>query len=120
MIKGNRVTEVVIVLITLSVLAAIAIPKMQDFKLDKQITATKTLATALSGASTANQAARKKHAPKSISIANCQDVAKLLKDGVLPSGYSIAEHAVPVNGTVACVLSGPSNTTADFSVVGVK
>lgn len=118
--RGFTLMELIIIMIIVSVLAAIAVPKYIDLSSDANTAAIKGVAGALSGANATNFAARAANSTKGIAISNCTQVAGALAGGVLPSGYTITSTSVSVNTTVSCTLNGPNSTTATFSATGIN
>jgi MSHA pilin protein MshA len=120
--NGFTLIELVMVIVILGVLAAVALPKFVDLKGDAQTAATQGVAGAISSASVINYSARKINVANGVPITDCVNAKDLLSGG-LPSGYTVGDLLIPlpipVNGTGACTVSGPSNTQADATLNGI-
>ena len=117
-LSGFTLIELITVMVILTILAIVCLPKYLDFSAKAQTTMTESVAAALSSANAENYATRTENKINGISIKNCSNLSKLILSG-LPSGYKIKGAKVSVNVTIACVLKGPSNTQATFFATGI-
>lgn len=117
--SGFSVIELMLVVAIIGVLSIIVIPKYINLKSNSQTNTTKYLAATLTTANSENYAARIISNANGVAIKNCRDAANMLRNG-LPVGYSINSRGAGVNTTVTCTLTGPSSTTASFSVTGIR
>ncbi|GAA0762222.1 prepilin-type N-terminal cleavage/methylation domain-containing protein [Ideonella azotifigens] len=117
---GFTLIELVMVIVILSVLASVAIPKFIDLGSDAKAAALSGVAGSLSSASAVNYASRKAKATNGNAVANCTDVATSMQGNTLPTGYTITAAAVAVDTTVNCTLTqtSTSNTTT-FQAIGI-
>ena len=116
--QGISLIEIVIIVVSLGVVAVVAIPKLIDLSSDIRIVAIKRYSNALTEANSLNYIARKENANKGISIQNCQDLPNALLEKP-PSGYSIVAQGIESEETVTCILHGPKAVTAMFTVTGI-
>ncbi len=103
--------ELVVVIVILGILAATAMPKLLDMRLDAQIASMNRLAGSLSSAADMNYArcqitSNVASGDKCVTVSNCTDVADLLQGG-LPT----ALQGSP--GTSLYILSQVLSTTAN-------
>ena len=116
--KGQGWFKLTIVVLIVSIVAIIAIPRFIDLTRDGKIAATNAMAAALSSANSANYIHRKAHPSKGVKIVNCTDVVKTLKGGI-SSDFSILPAEIPADVNASCTLNGPSSTTAIFVATGI-
>jgi prepilin-type N-terminal cleavage/methylation domain-containing protein len=116
---GFTLIELVMVIVILSVLASVAIPKFIDLGTDAKAAALAGVAGSLSSASAVNYAGRKANTTYGVAITNCTSAASALQGGV-PTGYTITAAAVAVDATVSCTLTQTATAkTATFQAIGI-
>jgi len=119
---GFTLIELVMVIVILSVLASVAIPKFIDMGTDARKAAVASVAGSLASATAINYAARKANSANGAAVANCTDTATLLQGGALPTGYTITAAAIAANATASCTLTFTSGTNTEvttFQAIGI-
>lgn len=109
----------VIMVLLLILLVIVSVPQFRALSLSQKEAAVARIASSLSAENLVNFTSRMKDSSKGVAIANCSDMAKVLKEG-LSSDYQIASAAVAVGTTVDCVLVGPEHVTASFAASGIN
>ena len=120
LLHGFTLIELIIVIVILGILAVIALPKFIDLSGTSNSATIKSIAGALSSASSSNYIARKANSSVGGAVAACSDVGSLLQGG-LPSGYAISPAAtvVSANSSVTCtVINSAAATSASFTAIG--
>lgn len=117
-VLGITLIELVIVIVSLSILSVIAIPKFIELASSSNTIVAKRCAKALTAASKKNYLMYKEKSSDVVSVHDCKDVSKISSDR-LPSGYSIMPGLIQDSEVATCVLYGPGPTTAMFSAIGV-
>ena len=119
-VNGFTLIELVIIIVILGILAVIAAPKFIDLTGTSNSAAIRSIASALSSASSSNYVARKANSAIGGSVTTCSDVGSLLQGGI-PSGYSIspATTSVSANTSVTCtIINSAAATSASFTAIG--
>jgi|LakMenEpi03Aug12_release.lakeMendotaPanAssembly.Ray.scaffolds.fasta_scaffold1179763_2 MSHA pilin protein MshA len=115
---GFTLVELVVVLVLISLLSVIAIPRFLDWGTSAKQTATNAIASSLGTVSAANFAKRSANSLLGSRVSNCTDLGALLTGG-LPSGYTIRAQAIASESNVSCELKGLGGSTATFLGIGI-
>lgn len=115
---GISLVEIVIIIVSLGILAVIAIPKFIDLSSNANIVTAKRYANALTAASSLNYSSRKETTKSGIPINNCTNIPDALTEKK-PNGFTIISKEINSDETVTCVLNGPESTTAMFTATGI-
>jgi MSHA pilin protein MshA len=115
---GFTLVELVVVLMLISILSAIAIPRFLDWGKSAKQTATNAIASSLATVGASNFAKRSSNPVLGSRVSNCRDLGVLLIGG-LPSGYTITPQAIASESTVSCQLKGLGESTATFLGIGI-
>ena len=108
------------VIVILSILAVMAIPRLMDPQSKARQSATDAVAAALTAASANNYAVRKANSSKGSAVSNCTGVGSL-PTNLLPSGYTITSLAVAADAAASCTVTNPDgSTTATFVWLGIS
>lgn len=119
--NGFTLIELIVVIIVLSVLAAVAVPRYFVLPGDAQQAAVSAVAGALGAASATNYATRKASSSQGIAVTNCQNIGTLLPGGSLPAGYTITSLAVTADTDATCTVTRTSGgKTATFTATGIN
>ncbi len=117
-LQGFTLLELVVVMVLLSILATLAVPRLLDLGPDARLAATESVASALASASASNYASRKANSTLGQAVTNCTDIGGL-QAGILPTGFVINALPVAADTTVSCTLTHQDGTTsATFTAIG--
>jgi|GEM_PF-4630934 len=114
---GFTIIELIIVILLIAIVAILFIPKFIQFPINENTMT--VIADALSSLNKENYKGRSLSISLGTSITNCQDITKLLQQG-LPSDYSISSLSISEGSTQSCPLTGPGRKTALFTATGIK
>ena len=117
--KGFTLIELIIVIVIISFIAAMAIPRFINQTAAASQNSTNAIAGALSAMMADNYAKRSANSANGVAVANCTTGGSLLQTG-LPTGYTITSAGISAGATVTCTLTGLNSTTATFVGIGIS
>ncbi len=116
-LKGFSVWELLIVFTVLSILGAIAIPKIFALRAEEKVSEFKEICKGLTDASAANYKIRKEQPLKGKPIKDCKDVVNLVSKDALNHFKILATPALPHVQT-PCTLT-KEDLKGNFVVMGI-
>lgn len=117
--SGFAIKEFLIAILSISLIAALAVPGLYSITNNTQNFATTSVASALTSTNGSNFVVRNLNKQLGYSIQNCKDIENTMPGGI-PSGYTIVNGRVTNNSSIACTLNGPKGTSARFTVTGIS
>ena len=124
--KGFTLIELIMIIVILGILAVTAIPKFIDLSTEANEAALDGVVGTMAAASAINYAGcaavdNSSASAKCTQVTNCNDIANVLSEGSLPSGYTTTNGtAITANGdTASCTVTQASTSnTGTFTLIG--
>lgn len=118
--RGFNLIELVVVIVILSVIAAIGIPVYYNMESESYQKTADSIAASLTTASARNYRFDRIGSSRAVDMANCTDTSSLLEGRGMPSGYTITSAALTDGEKTTCTVTAPDGTTtSNFVAVGV-
>lgn len=113
--------EIISVVIILSIMAAIAVPRLMSVSTEASKAMTESVAVTLGAASARNYSVRVEVVTRGAAIANCNEISSLVPGwGTRYASYTITNTPIPALTTVECTVTGSESQTAQFTGHGIN